>query len=349
MDFIEFSNVTYGYTKCVNVFENISFKIEVPSHKGYIIGLLGDSGSGKSTLLKLILGSLKPQSGKVTLSPSSPILSYVPQEAILFEHMTPLENAQYFKNVRNYKQLYDDKRFWALASTLGITEILGHTKSVNEISGGQRQRISLLRALSIKPEILLLDEPLSGLDEQVKDLFLQSILKIVKELNLLVIYITHHKKEVEFVSDEILYLITNNRQPVNEISLLKTETFFSNPPTLSALISIRDTDVNILHVDIDSKKRINMFSKKSNSQESFYIAFNDSVVSFSQVNGWEFQIEYETALYIYVRIIDSETTIILKKKMYTPAHYIYITGRALLYSNANRYISNITIVNNMIK
>lgn len=347
MKSIEFKNITFGYKKNELIFNNISFKVTKPSDKGFIVGLMGNSGSGKSTILKLILGIEKQYEGNILIYPENPVISYVPQEPVLFEHLSLMENAEYFKRVNNYRVHFDQEQFDKLADILQVKNILYSSKSINEISGGQKQRISLLRALSIQPDILLLDEPLTGLDEEVKDVFLQTIATLVDSLNLLIIYITHHKKEVEFISNEILYLTREyGSQVVGEVSLSKTDSFFNNPPTLSALNAIKDVSTNVVQVR-QTDNRITLYNENrlNAADECYYMVFKEGVVCFRNDYGYEYEILHNTGIYSLVRFIESGAVICVRNEKIINSRYICLNGSVKIYNGKGIFVTN-TEVNN---
>ena len=130
---ITFKNIDFGYQKDKLVFENLSFTIDKPANKGYVVSLMGDSGSGKSTILKLILGIETTYQGNILILPDKPIISYVPQEPVLFENLTPKENAEYFSRISSYKTHFKQNLFNKVAETLQIEDVLRTAKSVNEM------------------------------------------------------------------------------------------------------------------------------------------------------------------------------------------------------------------------
>ena len=223
---LEFKNVTFGYNKKSLVLSNISFvaKNSDTSQLGHVTAIMGNSGAGKSTILNLLLGIFTNFEGEIITNPKEPVISFVPQTPELFEHLTPIQNANFFENISNYKSKYNTKLFDELVITLDLAEVL-KAKSVNELSGGQKQRLMLLRALSIKPNFLLLDEPCTGLDAEGKMQFLYKLRQLVKEYDLFVIYITHHQDEAKIIADDIIYLtkdpLTNCVNNINNLRFAK--------------------------------------------------------------------------------------------------------------------------------
>lgn len=347
MKSIEFKNVTFGYKRNEAILSDVSFRIAKPLNRGSVIALMGNSGSGKSTVLKLILGIEKQNEGEILIYPQNPVISYVPQEPVLFEHLSLLENAAYFKRVKHCKAHFNQEQFDKLADILQLKDILYSVKSINEISGGQKQRISLLRALSIQPDILLLDEPLTGLDEEVKDVFLQMMAELVDSLGLLVIYITHHKKEVEFISDEVVYLVKeDNRSIVQEVSLSKTESFFKNPPTLSALNAIKKISTNVIRIkETDNGILLPVANGLSDVAEWRYMVFEQNVICFGNDYGYRYKIIHTAGLYSFVKLEKEGIVITVSKEKVAGSKFIFLEGNVKIYGSKGSFAADAEIRN----
>lgn len=188
------------------VLENISLQIQ----KGEIVSLLGQSGSGKTTLLNIILGLTKMNSGKIIFNDTDVSnvrmkdrnFNIVFQDYALFPHLNAYENIIY--GLKNKKGLTSNKEVQDYIELLGLEPHL--KKKIGELSGGQKQRVALARTLVAKPDILLLDEPLSALDGVIKESIKQHIKKIAKELELTTIIVTHDPEEALTLSDKVLII-----------------------------------------------------------------------------------------------------------------------------------------------
>lgn len=243
-------NLTFGYTKKELLFENVSIDITDGDRKGLVVALMGESGSGKTTLLKLFLALEKPISGTITLMPPDSTLSYVPQDPVLFDHLTPMESASYFKRTSNLKKHFNEEIFKKVSLSLDLDKVLNSKIKISELSGGEKQRISLLRALSIKPDILFLDEPCNGLDQEVKLSFLLKLRQITESLGLMVIYITHHYDEAKFIADQICYLVKDEKEGiVRNITKQSFEDFGNTPPSKAALALMSFPVTNVLKIE----------------------------------------------------------------------------------------------------
>ena len=270
--------------------------------------------------------------------------------------MTPLENAEYFNRISNYKSKFNRELFNEVAKTLQIEDVLKNATSVNEISGGQRQRISLLRAMSIQPDILLLDEPLTGLDEEVKDQFLQTLATLIQRFSLMVIYVTHHRKEAEFISDVILYLEKEkNVDVVTEAKQTNAKVFFNNPPTVSALNATKEIRVNTLQFKQNGNGMIEPIEATLLSTDSniHLMSFHEETIQFANDSGFEFEVAAETGTYTLLRLkgtqivltIDNE---LFKTKNNSHSKFISLSGEINLYNNKGQFLQATNIQNNQI-
>lgn len=350
---ISFENISFGYNKDVPLFHNLSFSLEQRCDKGFIVGLMGNSGSGKSTLLKLLLGTERIWSGKISNNPPNPIISYIPQEPVLFEHLTPMENAKFFSKTERFKNSYNESRFNEMAALLGMEELLQSERSINKISGGQKQRISLLRALSINPDIVLLDEPLTGLDERIKYSFLMILAQLAQEYNLMMIYVTHHRQEIELISEEVIFIETDNDLGyIHEIIKQPTSTFFEKSPTLSALYLSKSHEMNVLPVKIDqSTGQIGLFKQEESGFVRSHISFHQDVINFDDNEGWDYRVISETSSYRFLQLVDNNSILVVPAskgfKPKTKGNRIFLNGKVDLYGN-EKYIDTKNIINNII-
>ena len=183
--------------------------IDLSIAAGELFFLLGPSGCGKSTLLRLIAGLYQPTSGRiffndrdVTALPTEQRNAVmVFQSYALWPHMTVRENVQFGLSVRGLDRDQQEQRV-SEALRLVQLESLG-TRKPNQLSGGQQQRVALARALSVRPDCLLLDEPLSNLDAKLRHEMRAEIRNICKSQGLTTIYVTHDQKEALSVADRI--------------------------------------------------------------------------------------------------------------------------------------------------
>lgn len=180
-----------------------------------VLGLFGPSGSGKTSLLEVIAGLRRPDRGeirvgervlfssarKINLPPQERAIGYVPQDALLFPHLTAAANINYG---RRGPEAAADEQFASLTAMLDLHRVL-HRRPAT-LSGGEKQRVAIARALMTRPSILLLDEPLAGVDRERRDVILPYILRIRRELHVPLIYVTHDRQELETIADRVLTL-----------------------------------------------------------------------------------------------------------------------------------------------
>lgn len=177
--------------------------------------LIGPSGCGKSTILRLIIGLLRPDCGRVLfedqeIRPDNVLLlrrrmGYVIQEGGLFAHLTARGNVVLMARYLRCPPEEIDRKVEELSRLVRLPiELLDRFPA--ELSGGQRQRVSLMRALMLNPDVLLLDEPLGALDPMVRHDLQQDLKQIFAELNKTVVLVTHDIAEAAFFADTIVLL-----------------------------------------------------------------------------------------------------------------------------------------------
>lgn len=204
MSLINLENVTVSYGKNVILKD---FNIEV--EKGQLVSLLGPSGCGKTTTLRLIAGFLGADKGKfifdgkdyTNIPVSKRNFGFVFQSYALFPHLTVFDNVAFGLKLRKVDGSELNKR---VDEILDIVDLKEYKKRYpQELSGGQRQRVALARALVIKPDLLLLDEPLSNLDAKLRVKMRVEIRKIQQELGITTVYVTHDQEECFSISDKV--------------------------------------------------------------------------------------------------------------------------------------------------
>jgi ABC-type Fe3+/spermidine/putrescine transport system ATPase subunit len=175
--------------------------------------LLGPTGSGKTLILESIMGLFKPKQGKIwigdrevqNLPPEQREISYVPQDLALFPHLKVRENILFGIRARNHDPKVYEKYIDSLIDVMRIGHLLERYPA--NLSGGEKKRVALLRALAPKPKLLLLDEPLSGLDPSIKA-EIQHLLKILhSSFRPTTLCVTHDFEEAYFLGDEITIFI----------------------------------------------------------------------------------------------------------------------------------------------
>ncbi len=206
-----------------------------------ITGILGASGSGKSMLLGCIAGLIKPDKGtislegktlfdsakKINLSPQSRKTGILFQNYALFPHMTNRENIAFALDGLPKEE--KNARVKKLLDRFHISDFAGRYPA--QISGGQQQRVALARALAVEPDILLLDEPFSALDQHLKQSLMKDMLETLKDYEGCVLFVTHNMEEA-FRMCERLVIIENGK-----IETMGTkQELFQRPPTYTSAV-----------------------------------------------------------------------------------------------------------------
>ncbi len=171
--------------------------------------LLGPTGAGKTVLLECIAGLHHPDTGDIYVegervndtAPEARGLGYLPQDYALFPHLTVAQNIAFGMRIRRKPSAEIERKVAQLADLLGITHLL-HRSPVR-LSGGEKQRSALARALAIEPRVLLLDEPLSALDEQTREGLCVELRRVHQELGTTTLHVSHNFEETMSVADKI--------------------------------------------------------------------------------------------------------------------------------------------------
>jgi molybdate transport system ATP-binding protein len=203
--------ISVAIEKKLKVYEGRQIlNIERQFATGSITKIYGPSGAGKTTFLKIIAGLVTPEKGLVTvddtswlntyaginLSPQKRTTGFVFQDYALFPNMTVLQHLEYAT---------EDKAWINQLLQLGKLDTLTEHKPAH-LSGGQQQRLAILRALAIKPKVLLMDEPFSALDPEMKTELITGLKKAFTELNATVLIVSHNPQELEGLVDGELYI-----------------------------------------------------------------------------------------------------------------------------------------------
>ena len=193
---------------------NVSLDIKT----GGLIAFLGPSGCGKTTILKMITGLLPPDSGDIILDNTSllPIATenrgvvMVFQDYLLFPYMNVNENVGFALKMKGVDKKKIDEKVKDMLELVKLPDI-GNRKP-KQLSGGQQQRVALARALISKPNLLLLDEPLSNLDAHLRDEMRELIVTIQQKLNVTTVFVTHDQEEAVLLADKIALIFDGELQ-----------------------------------------------------------------------------------------------------------------------------------------
>ena len=205
--FLEVNNISKRYGS-KSIFTDVSFVL--PAHR--TLSILGKSGCGKSTLLKIISGIELQDEGSIILqgknisllNPNQRNIVYLFQEALLFPHLNVYENIAFGLRIRKEKPAQIASKVDAMLQSLELTEHV--LKMPHQLSGGQKQRVAFGRALIINPPLILLDEPFSSLDVEIRSSMQQLYKTIAKQFEINALFVTHDLKEALLMGDLISYM-----------------------------------------------------------------------------------------------------------------------------------------------
>lgn len=212
-------------------------KVSIAIKKGEFFTLLGPSGCGKTTLLRMIAGFNTIEAGTIRFGQT--VINSIPayrrnagmvfQNYAIFPHLSVFDNVAYGLKARGYSKADIEKD---VEEVLGLVKMSEYKdRQPSQLSGGQQQRIALARAIVIKPDVLLMDEPLSNLDAKLRIEMRSVIKKIQQNLNITTVYVTHDQEEALAMSDRIAVMNLGTVQQVDnplDIYTRPQNTFVSN-------------------------------------------------------------------------------------------------------------------------
>lgn len=257
--------------------------------KGEMVALLGPSGCGKTTALRIIAGLEKTDSGSVILNgkeithtaPHIRNMGMVFQAYSLFPHLTVAENVAFGLKMRKVGKTARSVKIDSILELVGLSH--HHKRYPHQLSGGQQQRIALARALVIEPEVLLLDEPLSALDAQVRTNLREEIRRLQLSLGTTTLFVTHDQEEAMAISDRVGVMNSGRLEQIDVPDVLynnPASTFVANfVGTMNHISGLKSGD----HVEIFSKKIRVKNSKNIDGQVSVLV--RPESVSVERVSG----------------------------------------------------------------
>lgn len=266
---------------------DLPLDINLQISEGDFITIEGHSGAGKTTLLRLIAGLIKPEKGiikvndiewfnaskKIFLSPQKRKVGFVFQDYSLFPNMTVLQNIEFASG--------DKKDTAHLKEIIEIMELeMFKDRYPETLSGGQKQRVSLARAIARRPNILLLDEPLSALDSEIRLKLQDFILKVHRKLNLTTIMVSHDLSEIFKMSDKVIRLKKGKIINQGDAPNVFNQDYISGKFRFTGdILSIENNDVvNIVSVLVGN----NIVKIIASAQESKSLKPGDKVIIVSK-------------------------------------------------------------------
>ncbi len=185
--------------------------VNLTVHKGEFVSLLGPSGCGKTTLLRCVADLQEPTEGEIKVGGKTPReirmaqkFGFVFQQPVLFDWRTVKKNVELPLEMMYQTKERRSKRADEMLEMVGLTNFANHYPG--QLSGGMQQRVNIARALGIRPDILLMDEPFSALDEFTKEKLHEDLLRIWSKTNKTILFVTHNIQEAVFLSDRVCVL-----------------------------------------------------------------------------------------------------------------------------------------------
>ena len=225
---LEIENVSHRYGGGAPALESLSLAVEA----GELVALLGPSGCGKTTALKIVAGLLRPTSGDVRVGGRSVVgtppekreAAMVFQKPLLFPHMSVARNVGFGLKMRGAAK---EEAEGKVREALRRVRMEGFAdRAPEELSGGQQQRVALARALVTEPRLLLLDEPFSALDANLREEMRELVLRLQREGGHTTVFVTHDQEEAVVLADRIALVFDGRLQMYDE-----PEAFYDRPAT----------------------------------------------------------------------------------------------------------------------
>jgi putative spermidine/putrescine transport system ATP-binding protein len=286
MTFLKINNVSKAFGKTVAV-KDFDLTIE----KGELVSFLGPSGCGKTTTLRMVAGFEVPTGGRIVINneditdtpPNQRDVGMVFQSYALFPNMTVSSNIGFGLKVAKKDSEEIKSRVKEMLELINMPEFGDRYPS--QLSGGQQQRVALARALALRPEVLLLDEPLSALDAKIRVSLRAEIRSIQQKLGITAIYVTHDQEEALSISDRVVVMYNGHMEqvgtPFEIYNFPATKFVASFVGTLNAVeAEVIDPKANTLRIDGIQLQAAKGFEGK-NSGEKVIIAIRPERFNFA--------------------------------------------------------------------
>ncbi|MGC9147650.1 MAG: ABC transporter ATP-binding protein [Infirmifilum sp.] len=244
---VRLENVSKIFKGGVDAVKNLNLEVK---DKEFVV-LLGPSGCGKTTTLLMIAGVYKPTTGYIyfddvvvnDLEPKDRNIGMVFQSYALYPHMTVYENIAFPLKLKKLSKQEIDERVKEVAKTLHIEDLLN--RKPGQLSGGQQQRVALARAIVKRPQLFLMDEPLSNLDAKIRVEVRAELKRLQRDLGITTIYVTHDQAEAMSLADRIAVL---NKGELQQYST--PEELYRNPANTFVAGFIGSPPANLLQADV---------------------------------------------------------------------------------------------------
>lgn len=249
---IELKNISKSFNSEV-ILNNFNFAL----HKNKFVTILGPSGSGKTTVIKLIAGFELADEGEITLNgvkvnnlpPNKREVNTVFQNYSLFPHMSVYENIAFGLKMKKKDKAYIDNAVEEVLKIIKMEKFAD--RKPDQLSGGQQQRVAVARAIVNKPLILLLDEPLSALDEKLRKQMQAELKQMQKDLGITFILVTHDQEEALSISDVVIVVNNGNIEQIGS-----PQDIYEKP--VNSFVASFVGELNTLNARVESKNGNNI-------------------------------------------------------------------------------------------
>ena len=274
---------TFGKKKAV---DNFSLKIE----KGHICGLIGPNGAGKTTIMKMMASLIEPDTGEMTFFESKDLdkertrMSLIIEEPYMEFGMTARENMQYMRYIRG---VADESRIDMLLDFVGLADI--GKKKVGKFSLGMRQRLGIAMSLLSKPEFMVLDEPINGLDPEGIIAIRKMLLTLAEEEKITILISSHILKELSELCTD--YAIVNHGVLIEKLSheelLEKTKTFIGlRTNDIGRTCTVLENDLGIRNYKVNPENEIMIYERLDELENiSSMVTHNDLIITKLVIEG----------------------------------------------------------------
>lgn len=315
---LQLKNITKKYSSAsIPAVDNVSLDLK----QGELLGLLGPSGCGKTTLLRIVAGFEKISQGEVAIAgkiitdsqysapPEKRNTGMVFQDYALFPHLNVADNIAFgLKGKKRFGRFSPQEIKRRIAEVLNLVGLTGLEKRYpHELSGGQQQRVALARALAPKPSLILLDEPLSNLDVQIRYRLREEIRRILKAAGTSAIFVTHDREEALAISDTIAVMRNGKLEQIGTPEEIYTQ------PT-SRFVAEFVTQANFL-----TAKREGKLWKTEIGEVDLKYAFATGLDNIEQVNEAEVMLRQEDI----ILTPDCNSSVVVRERQFLGREYCY--------------------------
>jgi len=241
--------------------------------------------------------------------------------------------------------------FQALADKLKLRDVISSPESVTHMSGGERQRLALLRALSIRPGLMLLDEPCNGLDVSVKQEFLGMLREVADEFELLTIYVTHHRDEVLLAADYVVHIRTRSISEKPQVVVSALSRFIEEPPSTEAARFISPSALNIIKCSLrggvvicgPERSIVATYEAESQKDGDYLLAVPVETVSWTSGAGLAIRRVGQSDRYAFARAVRQDTLNIVGPRDLGAQTGMVLAGRGILFDDSDHFVRRVDL------